>query len=151
MDIKKILCPIDFSKYSLRALDDAVDFAKKFGAKLILLHVVELLESYDIYGDSFIPNFYFEKFSDIKKQAEEQLKKVAQKYTDLEIQTIIKEGIPFEEILETEKEEKVDLVIMGSHGHTFSILAFLGSVSEKVVRKSKKPVLILRYDDIKNK
>jgi len=149
MDIKKILFPTDFSIFSEKAFIDAVEQAKRNNAELILLHVIEIQSAYDMYGTAFIPGFFYDKFDDMRTDSEKRLSEMASRYPDVKMKIIIKEGTAFEEILNTEKEENVDLVIIGSHGHTISLFALLGSVSEKVVRKSSKAVLVLKYPEIK--
>ena len=56
----------------------------------------------------------------------------------------IEEGIPFRDILRVEKEENVSAIVIESHGKTNLEEMLLGSVSEKVIRKSKKPVLVVK-------
>ena len=56
----------------------------------------------------------------------------------------IEKGIPFKEILRVEKEEDVSLIVIGSHGTSNVKEMLLGSVSEKVVRKAEKPVLVVK-------
>jgi len=56
----------------------------------------------------------------------------------------IETGVPLKEILKVEEEEKVSAIVIGSHGKTNIREMFLGSVSEKVIRKSKNPVLIVK-------
>ena len=74
------------------------------------------------------------------------MSKIAEKLSDAGIKTIIRieKGIPFKEILRVEKEEDVSLIIIGSHGTSDVKEMLLGSVSEKVVRKAEKPVLVVK-------
>ena len=62
----------------------------------------------------------------------------------LDVQTRIEKGIPFRDILRVEEEEKVPAIVVGSHGKTNIKEMFLGPVSEKVIRKSSKPVLVVK-------
>ena len=62
----------------------------------------------------------------------------------LKVKTLIKVGIPLREILKTEEEEDVSVVVVGSHGKTNLEEIFLGSVSEAVIRRCKKPVLVVK-------
>jgi len=145
LHIKKILVPIDFSVNSKSALKIATQFGSFFSAELVLIHVIE-------------PMFYPPDFSlgqitlpsmdtkEIEERAKEELTKLSQTeiQTRLRSKVIIKNGKPFHEIIETAKEEDVDLIIISSHGHSGVEQIIFGSTSEKVVRKSPCPVLTLR-------
>lgn len=141
--IKNILVPIDFSDYSKNALKYAVEFAKKFSAKLFLIYVVEpIIYPADFsMGQVAIPSTDI----DIQNRAEEELKKLADEIqTDTQVETIIKTGKPFVEINETAREKDIDLIIIATHGHTGVEHLLFGSTAEKVVRKAPCPVLTLR-------
>jgi nucleotide-binding universal stress UspA family protein len=143
-EIKKILVPIDFSDYSKSSLKYAVNFAKRFSAELYLIYVVEPI----IYPPDFsmgqiaIPSLDLE----MDKRAFEELNKLAEKEIPKELiaNTIVKSGKPFIEIIETAGEEKIDLIIIATHGHTGMEHILFGSTAEKVVRKAPCPVLTLR-------
>ena len=142
--IKKVLVPIDFSDYSKSALKYAVNFAKSFNADIILIYVVEPI----IYPPDFsmgqiaMPSINTE-WDD---RAKNELQKLAKsEITDIvNVKTIIKTGKPFVEIIETAKEENVDLIIIATHGHSGVEHILFGSTAEKVVRKAPCPVLTLR-------
>jgi universal stress protein A len=142
--IKKVLVPIDFSDYSKSALKYAVNFAKSFNADIILIYVVEPV----IYP----PDFSMGQIAmpSINTEWDDRAKDELQKLAKSEIagvasvKTIIKTGKPFVEIIETAKEENVDLIIIATHGHSGVEHILFGSTAEKVVRKSPCPVLTLR-------
>lgn len=142
--IKKILVPIDFSDYSKSALRYSVNFAKFFNASITLIYVVEPI----IYPPDFsmgqiaIPTVNTEW----DERAKEELDKLAKNEipAELKVKTLIKTGKPFVEIIETAKEEDVDLIIIATHGHTGVEHILFGSTAEKVVRKAPCPVLTLR-------
>jgi len=142
--LKKVLVPIDFSDYSKSALNYAADFAKKFNAGIILIYVVEPV----IYPPDFsmgqiaIPSINTEW--DMK--AKEELDKLAKTEIPdaITVNTVIKTGKPFIEIIETASEEDVDIIIIASHGHSGMEHILFGSTAEKVVRKAPCPVLTLR-------
>lgn len=141
--IKNILVPIDFSDYSKNALKYAVEFAKKFSAKLFLIYVVEpIIYPADFsMGQVAIPSTDI----DIQNRAEEELKKLSDEIqTDAQVEIIIKTGKPFVEINETAREKDIDLIIIATHGHTGVEHLLFGSTAEKVVRKAPCPVLTLR-------
>lgn len=144
LNFNKILVPIDFSDYSKSSLRYAVTFAKQFNAAVILVYVVEPI----IYPPDFsmgqiaIPTTGIE----MDKRAVEELEKLAVNEIPSGIQkkTVVKTGKPFYEIIETAKEEDVDLIIISTHGHTGVEHILFGSTAEKVVRKAPCPVLTLR-------
>ena len=120
LKINKVLVPIDFSDYSKSSLKYAVNFAKLFKAHLSLVYVVE-------------PVVYPPDFS---------MGQIA--IPSINVDVIVKTGKPFIEIIETAKEENVDLIIIATHGHTGMEHILFGSTAEKVVRKAPCPVLTLR-------
>mgnify|MGYP003417062116 FL=1 len=142
--INKVLVPIDFSDYSKSALRYAVNFAKSFNAEIILIYVVEPV----IYPPDFsmgqiaLPSITTE-WDD---RAKDELQKLAKSEIigAVKVKTIIKTGKPFVEIIETAKEENVDLIIIATHGRSGVEHILFGSTAEKVVRKAPCPVLTLR-------
>jgi len=142
IEIKKILIPTDFSETSQAATKYAVELAKKFNAKIYLLNVIEdpivympMFESY-----ALPPKEDFENF------AETRLDNwiLDEDKGDLEIETKWVHGNPFVDILKFAKREDVDLIVVGTHGRSFTVHLLLGSVAEKVVRKASCPVLTVR-------
>ncbi|HQF43669.1 MAG TPA: universal stress protein [Ignavibacteriaceae bacterium] len=140
--IKKVLVPIDFSDYSKSALKYAINFSKFFNAEIILIYVVEpVIYPLDFsMGQIAMPSFSTEW----DQRAKEELDKLAKKEINSSVKTIIKTGKPFLEIIETAKEENIDLIIIATHGHTGVEHIIFGSTAEKVVRKAPRPVLTLR-------
>ena len=143
-EIKRVLVPIDFSDYSKNSLKYAVKLVDTFKADLFLVYVVEPV----IYPPDFsmgqiaIPSIDAE----VDKRAYEELTSLAKTEipADVKCKCIIKTGKPFLEIIETAKEEDIDLIIIASHGHTGVEHILFGSTAEKVVRKAPCPVLTLR-------
>jgi nucleotide-binding universal stress UspA family protein len=144
---EKILYPTDFSDVSKKALE----FIKKLkgaGTKeVVILHVIDEreLESALKHFDSGLA--YEEELEKImeksaKKEAgviEAELKK-----NGFNVKVRIEKGIPFRDILKIEEEEDVSVTVIGSHGKSCVQEMLLGSVSEKVIRKSNRPVLLIR-------
>jgi nucleotide-binding universal stress UspA family protein len=143
-DIKKVLVPIDFSDYSKSSLRYAVNFAKQFNAEIFLIYVVEPV----IYPPDFsmgqiaIPSVNAEW----DERAREELKNLAKTEIPegVKVKTILKNGKPFLEIIDTASEENIDLIIIATHGHSGVEHILFGSTAEKVVRKAPCPVLTLR-------
>ena len=141
---EKVLYPTDFSEASRKALPYLLGLKGAGLKEVVLLHVVDrreidVLTPYSPYLEKDPVKIMFQR-------AEEDARAMA---TELEeggitVKVRLEEGVPFEEILRVEEEEDVSLVILGSHGKSAIERMLLGSVSEKVVRKSKRPVLIVR-------
>lgn len=144
INFKKILVPIDFSEYSLQALNYVADFAKAFKSEVYLIYVVEpIIYPPDLsIGQIALPTLNYQ----VDEKANEELKRVADEVLDPEIKvhTIVKLGKPYLEILEVAKNEDVDLIIISTHGHTGVEQILFGSTADKVVRKAPCPVLTLR-------
>ncbi len=141
--IKNILLPTDFSKLSLTAASYAVDIAEEYGAKIHLLHVLEktppilTIRSLDLSQERIKKEIE----NDAKASMEEALKRI-KKPENIEIVTLIKKGLDYEEIIKYSKEAKIDVIVIATHGRTGLIHTLLGSVAEKVIRYSKIPVLV---------
>lgn len=150
-NIKKILVPIDFSDYSKKSLKYSVNLAKIFNAGLILIYVVEPV----IYPPDFsmgqiaIPSVDIE----MDKRAAEELSNLAKREipAEINVNTTVKTGKPFVEIIETATNENIDLIIIATHGHSGVEHILFGSTAEKVVRKAPCPVLTLRAQQRKAK
>lgn len=146
ISIKNILCPIDYSVYSEKALKYAIEFAEKYNAKLYLMHVLDI-RIYDITD----PELYNVNVIDKEtiNKLRERLHKCISEDTrkNIEVETIVIEGVPFAEIIKKARECKVDLIVLGTHGRTGLSHAIMGSVAEKVVRKAPCPVLTIRHPE----
>ena len=146
VNIKNILCPIDYSVYSEMALKYAIEFAEKYQAKLYLVHVLDI-RVYDI-NDPDLYNVNIVDEETINKLRERLLKCVNEDTkSKISVAAIIIQGVPFAEIIRTAKELKIDLIVLGTHGRTGLSHALMGSVAEKVVRKAPCPVLTIRHPE----
>jgi universal stress protein A len=142
MEFHHILAPTDFSEYSQQAIQYARELAQKFGATLMLLHVVEL-PPYPIEGlpPSHLAGTLLE---DLEQQATSDLAQVLAKEAEVKVVRRVVMGIPYRKIVEIAEAEKVDLIIMATHGRTGFSHLFMGSVAERVVRTAPCPVLTIR-------
>jgi len=139
MEIKRILFPTDFSENSEYAFLYALAFARDFGSKLYLLHVV--------YFPPQMPEFDIGRVLDgLVKSAEKNLKKLIQKTPETQVifHPEVRVGVEYPEIIELAEREKIDLIVMGTRGRTGLAHAFLGSVAERVVRHAPCPVLTVK-------
>lgn len=124
-------------------MEYAVFLASHHHAELLLLHVVEYLQDFEYYQILvFTPQEIAEK---MEKQAHEELNKLTKQIKKIiKVETEVRQGKAFFEIIKTAKEKDMDLIVMGSHGRTGISHMLMGSVAEKVVRKANCPVLIVR-------
>lgn len=144
--MKKILVPTDFSKISFVALDVAFDIAKKSGATVFVLNVVEEagVDSTRITGEWQKADWEEKLFIyKLLERAEAQLTKVVQdpKYSALKMVGELRLGNPFHGMNSIISEHKVDLVVMGTRGVTNLETMVIGTNTEKVVRHSHCPIL----------
>ena len=140
---KSILVPTDFSEYSDKALQNAIDIAKQFTGKIYLLHVVGTVIQYTSLDPQMVKQLENEIVTAAQKMLTEQLAKFPDSKS-IEIIADIRRGTPYEEILRDQKEKKIDLIVIASHGKTGLLSHLIGSVAEKVVRNAKCSVLLVR-------
>lgn len=151
MEIKRILWPTDLSENAAHALPYVTSISERYQAEVYLIFVVEDVHQFDhFYGDAS-PAFLKEFQERIIRKGEEYLDRICAgslKGCPLYRKQIVV-GEPVQEILRCIEDRKVDLVVMATHGHgeemrREKILHFpIGSVSERVVRNSPVPVLVV--------
>ncbi|WP_328515262.1 universal stress protein [Aquimarina aquimarini] len=145
--IKNILVPTDFSRQAESALKVAAQIAKRNDSKIFLLHILELpIHLTDLMSSGSpapAPEAVF-----FMKQAHKKFEEVLQQDYLQDIEVI--ETVSFEDvmhgIINSSTKNNVDIIIMGSHGSTGFEELFIGSNAEKIVRTSKKPVLVIKED-----
>ena len=138
MQPQHFLVPIDFSPYADQALTYAIDLAKALKARLTLVHVMYIPTMVEVN----IAPYQVQIENESQRALDEALQRVCN--TGLEGDTILKQGVPFQAILEAARDTAADLIIMGTHGRTGLEHVLLGSVAEKVVRLAPCPVLVTR-------
>jgi len=143
--MKKILVPTDFSPQAENALKVAAQLAKKHQSEIYLLHMLELplnLVDPASSGGNLPESLFFMKLA--RKRFEEVLS------SDYLKGIVVYETVQFQEafdgIIEAGKKHNVDLVVMGSHGASGFKEMFIGSNTEKVVRTSHIPVLVIKNE-----
>jgi len=144
MDIKTILYPTDFSEGSAFALQYAVDLAKRYGAKLYLFHVI-----YDVAKGAgwYVPHASMDElYKDIEKGAKKELERFSiEELRGLKnMERVVVTGVPHDEIIKFVKKNKIDLIVMGSHGKKGMDRILFGSTASNVVRFAPCPVLTVR-------
>ena len=140
--MKKIIVPVDFSEYSEYALKAAAQLAKKNGSEIYAVHMLELSDAIlTSVGESTEPQaIFYLKLAE--KRFNEFLNKAYLK--DLKVTPIVKHFKVFSEINEVAKKHNADIIVMGSHGTSGIKELFVGSNTERVVRHSDIPVLVVK-------
>ncbi len=146
--LKTVLVPVDFSETSDAALRYGKALAQAFGASLHLLHVVQ--EPYsqpwavEAYGFS-LATLQEDWIKDARTRLDQSV--TADDRTALHAKTTTLLGHPVTEILRYAADEKIDLIVMGTHGRGPLGHMIMGSVAERVVRRSPCPVLTVRHPE----
>jgi nucleotide-binding universal stress UspA family protein len=142
IEIRRILCPIDFSEYSRHALDHALAIARWYESTITVLHVFSATPV-----AAYAPGAPgFESIALTRADRDQLLVEIkrfieAESNLGIPIEAIIREGNTASEILDQAADLKADLLIMGTHGRSGFERFLLGSITEKVLRKAKCPVL----------
>ncbi len=145
ISLNNILCPIDFSDYSLHALDYAIGLSEQYKSVIHVLHVVPVLPL------SHTPYHYHENANLVVESAE----KCAKEELDKVCKDKIPKGISYKTILLLEeapaiaistyaKDNEIDLIVIATHGYGEIKHFFLGSITERVIRKANCPVLTVK-------
>ena len=144
MEFKRILCPVDFSEVSLHACDYAYSLARHYEAKLVLQHIVEPISA--TYPYYYAPEQVNLLYSDLAAQVENDLRELVwkQHMESIHPEIVAHQGPVAQSILEFAGARQVDLIVMGTHGRSGLDRLLIGSITEKVLRKSCCPVLAVR-------
>jgi nucleotide-binding universal stress UspA family protein len=141
---KKILYPTDFSEVSKKAINYIKQLKEAGTQEVVVLHVLNEkgVEAMALYASGS----FDELLQRVEKEAADEMKEIEAdlKESGFKVKLRIEIGIPLTDILKVEEEEGVSAIVIGSHGKSNVKEMLLGSVSEKVIRKSKNPVLVIR-------
>ncbi len=145
---KKILVPTDFSVYADNALKQAIDIAKQNKAKIYLFHVIDdgfqqCAVDYCL-DEGTVQKILKDSIKNAKEKLQQESKKVTDSNSSIEIVYETKRGIPYEEILKEQEEKGIDLIVIASHGKTGILKNLLGGVVDKVIKRAKCQVLLVR-------
>jgi len=146
-DFRNILYATDFSESSDFAFGYALSLARKYSAKLGIIHVIN--EPVDLRG-FYVPHISFEKLEEeIEQGAQKMMEKFCRTHLgDYQpVVTFVVPGIPYDEIIKAAQEMSADLIVLGTHGRTGLDHVLFGSTAEKVVRKSTIPVMTVRCEE----
>jgi len=156
-EIKRILYATDLSENAKHAFTYAATFANRFDAKITVLHVVEAIPSNTEW--QIVEYLGEDRWKEVQKQKRqefiESMKKSLNDFCEdmsssmtscpfLVDEVLIKEGVPVDEILKAVDSKNCDMVVMGTHGYGMLADALIGSNARRVVRRCKKPVMIIR-------
>ncbi|MBL7115059.1 MAG: universal stress protein [Kiritimatiellae bacterium] len=160
VELKKILCPIDFSRNAAYATQYAVMFAETHGAELLLLQVHDPyvpchpIEYPGVDGDVRLwltagmeegVVGHEEPGDDLGKSLQRLAADLHERHPDVNIRPLRAPGKPFVAIVRAAEEYDVDLIVMGTQGRTRLMYTLIGGTAEKVVRMTPCPVLIVKH------
>ena len=151
LPLKKIFCPTDFSEPSYEALDRAKEFALHFGGELLLVHVVTpipVIPVPDAPTSFNVPSYEKE----MEASALVNLKQIVQEKISekINVRMIVAQGDPALEIARIASEENSDLIVIATHGLTGWKKLIFGSVTEKVIRIARCPVLSIKQNRLRS-
>jgi nucleotide-binding universal stress UspA family protein len=158
---KKILVPLDGSRFSVRALPYATELAQRFGAEVMLIQIVEPatpliapaapgMES-PVVTEAAMQQERIQnkrKISRARRYLSRKLREIAPE--GVKAASHVEVGLPADSIMEVCQKEKIDLVVMTTHGRSGLKRALMGSVADKVIRESGHPVLVIRPRKARN-
>lgn len=141
---KCILTATDFSEYSKVALDICLGVARCMKTKLYVLHIIEKFPHY--YSHLLSSAVHANMKQKLEENALERIKAMipAELLDGVDVIPIVRFGKPFLEIIQVAKEENVDLLAIGTHGRAGMDRIILGSVAERIARKARCPVMVVR-------
>lgn len=139
----RILCAIDFSDASTAAMRTSLELAGKIGARLALVHVVELLPDWEIRERTHFDIPEFGRY--LENDAREMLRDLvpAEVREKAGVELMVVRGRPHREVLRIATEMKTDLIVMGVQGRGAMDLMIFGSTTRHVVREARCPVLTI--------
>ncbi|WP_288242287.1 universal stress protein [uncultured Bacteroides sp.] len=151
----KVLIPVDFSNYSMKACEFGFNFAQNMGAEVVLLHIyfTPIYTTSLPYGDVFnyqiadeenVKNILQKVHADLNTLSNNIKEKVASgEFPNVKYSCVLREGIPEEEILRYSKENRPRIIIMGTRGKNQKDIDLIGSVTAEVIERSRVPVLAI--------
>ena len=142
LNIKLILCPIDFSEFSVSAYQHALSVAEHYQAKLVAQHIVEMWRhpSADFAASA---GLYEEYSQALRESGNKQLQEFVENHThdDIQPELVVQIGVAADSIVSFTQLQKADVIVMGTHGRRGFDRLMLGSVTDRVMRTASCPVL----------
>jgi universal stress protein A len=146
IDVRKILCPIDFSRHADLVVEWAAHMAEEHDSEVLLVHAYHLPVEFQQLEGAYLPADFWDS---VKEDAERSLAAYAEKLraTGIPVKQIVREGYPASVIEEESISEKADMIVMGCRGLSGLKHLLLGSIAERVVQKSHCPVLTVNHPE----
>jgi nucleotide-binding universal stress UspA family protein len=149
--VKKIMVAVYFSEFSNKITDHAGRLAEDLGAELIFVNVInqrdiDMVNQITLHTDKISLKGYINGLIDDRNEQMQRLLKDT-RCTRIPNRFLIKKGVPFAELIETAKAEKVDMVVMGTKGRSNIAGILFGSQAEKMFRHCPLPLLSVREED----
>lgn len=145
MRYRNILLATDFSETASYAAEHAAALARAHAGVLHLVHVIEEFSYWESFNLKHFPTP--EVYEELQSNARLALESLVESAEDLSLQTHVREGKPFVEIIRAARDLEADVIVIGSHGQSGMTETLFGSTAEKVVRKSPCSVLVARHPD----
>lgn len=145
--LKQILIATDGSESAKKAASFGIKIAGLSGAKVYAVYVIDITPYYSIPLDQVWPKEVYEQFEKMGHEVTADIEETA-KAAGLKAESIVLKGDPAERIVNFAEEQNIDMIVVGSHGIGGFERLVIGSVSEKVVRHAKIPVLVVREPGI---
>ncbi len=155
--IETILYATDMSENARHAFAYAADMADRHEARITILNVIETLtQSADVMLTDILGKKEWKKLRESnRRDLEEKIKgrledfcvEMGSKLNECKFlvdKVVVRHGAPFEEILKLADEIEADMIVLGTHGHGIIADALIGGTTRRVVRRSKRPVLVIR-------
>ena len=143
---KNILCPVDMHPRSRMALRKAINIAHQFNSKIVLLSIhEEFLSKKQMIMSRVSVSSLGDEFKKIATEAKNDMKNLVKELEadDIKCEYILRDGIPADIIVKLSNEMNIDLIVMGTNGRDSLSDYIVGSTTQKVVEKSKCPVLVM--------
>lgn len=141
--LRKIMIATDGSEAAEKAADFGIQIAGLSGAKVYAVYVIDTTPYYSIPLDQVWSKEVYEQLEQMGNEIASDVEKTA-KATGLEAESLVLKGDPAEKIVSFAEEHNIDMIVVGSLGKGEFKRLVIGSVSEKVVRHAKVPVLVVR-------
>jgi len=139
---RKIMIATDGSESARFAADAGIELARLSGAKIQAVYVIDIFAYFSVPKDPGWEEVMYAQFRELGREAVSYVETAAED-AGVEAETLILEGHPAEEILNFAEKQDIDMIVVGSLGKTDIERFLIGSVSEKVVRNAKVPVLVV--------
>jgi len=144
LQIRKILCPTDFSPLSEEGLHYGIELAQKLGAQIRVIHAYGLPTYFALPEAAVIPSADYAAARSVALQDLLDSTLASHESAGAQMDSVLRLGVVHDEIVGEAERWNADMIVVSSHGHTGLAHVILGSVAERVVRLAHCPVLVVR-------